>query len=121
MLEFHDKLHRCAGCTESWVVPNTLKFWYLEYHKWIGRRECEVLEDRFDKIAPELDSRHPTDTWNNFIFKKWFYPCLEEWLQTEFGEKYNKDILWDGIIPYNRKIIGYRQSGNLKTIDKVAI
>lgn len=68
MLEFDDKLHRCAGCRESWVTPNTLKFWYHEYHRWVGRRECEVLEEKFDKTRPDLDARHPVDQWNNFIF-----------------------------------------------------
>jgi hypothetical protein len=68
MIEFSDKFQRCAGCSESWLVENTLTFWYKDFRDWVGRRECEVLEERFEKTRPDLDARHPSDVWNNYVF-----------------------------------------------------
>ena len=80
-MDFNDHFQRCDGCSESWVKKNSLKSWYTKYLQWVQAKKCGVLEDWVDKNK-FLNSKHPTTIWNNYVDEKWFYPCLEKYLET---------------------------------------
>jgi hypothetical protein len=51
------------------------------YQQWVAGKKCEILEDWVDDNK-SLNSKHPSELWNNYVDEKWFYPCLEKYLET---------------------------------------
>jgi hypothetical protein len=63
------------------VKKNTISSWLSGYQQWVAGKKCEILEDWVDDNK-SLNSKHPSELWNNYVDEKWFYPCLEKYLET---------------------------------------
>jgi len=85
-----------------------LDSWYFTYHQWVKNGECTVQREglnEFEKII------NPTN----------FYFCLEEFLATDRGDKFEEDILFTAATDeVDRVIKGYRIKMGIKKIESAA-
>lgn len=106
MKEFTDRFERCDNCQESWIVPNTVSFWYITLLEWVERYECVFQPNGLDEDYPD------------HINPEVFYNCLFLFLQDNTGKSFEDDIRFSNdTVPSERKITGYRQTASIIKID----
>ena len=105
MIEFEDRLQRCYLCKDSWFKKNTLISWYKDFNSWVSSGECTAHRagiEPFKKVVPA----HV------------FYPCLWEYLETNFGILRKMDILFtDDALDERTHIRAFRFILRVKKID----